>query len=249
MSGSGPRPSLIQRQLWETRRAHYIAVFDRALLLLRERSELPIPERKLVRELRVTTTTARREIDPDGRFWAPTFETQNLPDPDSDELEPFEKKIPDIQWVHDDGDAMDDRHRQKSFVIECKRLGSKMAGRDFNHLYVTEGVHRFRSPNWRYGNHMSEGMMIGFVQDMELPDVLGAVNTHLANESVAPLRLERDFAANGVSKLEHSFERTFPQSSFRLIHRWLDIRAVPRKTAPLPRPKRAKSPRKTATKK
>ncbi len=249
MSGSGPRPSLIQRQLWETRRAHYIAVFERALLLLRERSELPIPERKLVRELRVTTTTARLEIDPDGRFWAPTFETQNLPDPDSDELEPFERKVPDIQWVHDDESAVDDRHRQKSFAIECKRLGSKMAGRDFNQLYVTEGVCRFRSSDWRYGNHMGEGMMIGFVQDMELPAILEVANSHLATESVTPLRLEGDFAANGFSGLEHSFERTFPQSPFHLIHRWLDIRAVPRKTASSPRPKRAKSSRKTGAKK
>lgn len=232
MSSSGPRPSLIQRELWLTRRMHYIAVFERALLLLRERSELPVSERKLVRELHFTAVTARRELDPNGLYERPIFETQNLPDPDSEELEPFEDKRPDIQWIHDDEGATDDRHREKSFAIECKRLGSTTpSGWNLNQQYVTGGVRRFRSPASRYGNHMSEGMMIGFVQDMVMPDLLGAVNTHLTNESVAPLRLERDFAANGVSELEHSFERIFPQSPFRLIHRWLDIRAVPRKAA------------------
>ncbi|HEV7401766.1 MAG TPA: hypothetical protein VGO11_02525 [Chthoniobacteraceae bacterium] len=244
MNGNGPRPSLVKRELWLTRRAHYIAVFDRALLLLRERSELPVSERMLVRELHFTTVTARRALDPNGLYERPMFETQNLPDPDSEELEPFEDKRPDIQWIHDDEGAADDRHREKSFAIECKRLGGKtQSGWDLNLQYVTGGVRRFRSPLSRYGNHMSGGMMIGFVQDMELPDVLGAVNTHLANESVAHLRLEGDFAANGVSKLGHSFERTFPQSPFHLIHRWLDIRAVPRKAAPSPKPKRARSRR------
>ena len=76
MSGSAPGPSLIQRQLWLTRRAHYIAVFERALELLQQRSDLPVPERKLVRELHFTTVTARRELDPNGLYGVPTFETR-----------------------------------------------------------------------------------------------------------------------------------------------------------------------------
>ena len=234
MSRSGSRPSLFQRELWLTRRTHYVAVIERALVLLRQRSELPVSERKLVRELHFTSVTARRELDPNGFYERPIFETQNLPDSEADELEPFENKRPDIQWFHDDEDATDDRHRERSFAIECKRLGSRTAsGWDVNEQYVTGGVRRFRSPEWRYGNHMGEGMMIGFVQDMELPAILDVVNAQLVNESVASLRVEATFVKNGVSRLEHEFERAFPQSPFRLLHRWLDIRAVPKKTEPV----------------
>ena len=250
MSGSAPGPSLIQRQLWLTRRAHYIAVFERALELLRQRSDLPVSERKLVRLLHFTAVTARREMDPNGLYERPVFETQNLPDRESDEMDPFEDKRPDIQWFHDDESAADDRHREKSFAIECKRLGSRTAsGWDLNEQYVTGGVRRFCSPVWRYGNHMSEGMMIGFVQDMELLAVRDVVNAHLANESVGSLTLEAEFVEDGVSRLEHEFVRTFPHSPFRLLHRWLDTRAVPKIMEPAPIPKRRKRSKRIQKKK
>lgn len=246
MSASGSRPSLFQRKLWLTRRAHYIAVIERSLVLLQLRSELPISERKLVRELHFTSVTARRELDPKGLYERPVFETQNLPDSEYEELEPFEDKRPDIQWFHDDEDAADDRHRERSFAIECKRLGNRTAsGWDLNKQYVTGGVQRFRSPDWRYGNMMGEGMMIGFVQDMELPAVLSVVNAHLMNESVDSLQIEATFVKNGVSRLRHEFERSFPQSPFRLLHRWLDIRDVPKTAAPTPKAKVVKRAKKT----
>lgn len=244
MNGRASRPSLIQHKLWQTRLKHYIAVLESALLLLRQRGELPVDEPNLVRELHFTTVTARRKLDPTGRFGSPCFEAQNLPDPEAERLEPFEHKRPDIQWVHDDESAVDDRHREKSFVIECKRLGSKTAsGWDLNEQYAIGGVARFRSPKWKYGLHMAEGMMIAFVQDMELPIIHDIVNAHLAKESLPPFRLEIPFEVGGLSRLEHEFERSFLQSPFRLIHRWLDIRDVPKATKQaqvLPRPQRAK---------
>lgn len=227
MNDRASRPSLVQRKLWQTRRMHYIAVFESALLLLRQRSTLPISERGLVRELHFTSVTARRRLDPKGRFGSPVFEAQNLPDPDSDELESFEDKRPDIQWFHDDESATDDRHREKAFVVECKRLGSKTAsGWDLNQQSVIGGVVRFHSPKWKYGQHMSESMMIGFVQDMDLQVILGVVNAYLAAHSLPHLRLYMPFVTAGVSRFDHEFERSFPQSPFRLIHRWLDVRDI-----------------------
>jgi len=229
MSGSEHRPSLIRHELWRTRRAHYLAVFERALQLLRLNAELPVAEKAIVRKLNFTTVTARCELDPEGRFERPRFEAQNLPDPDSDEVERFEAKRPDIQWVHDDPDARDDRYREKSFVIECKRLGSTTrSGWNLNEQYVIGGVHRFRSPQCRYGNHIHEGMMIGFVQDMELKTIHGIVNGHLAAHSIPTLRLREEFTEFGITELDHEFERPFPKSPFFLIHRWLDIRDIPK---------------------
>jgi hypothetical protein len=238
MSGRGKRPSLIRRGLWQTRRAHYLAVFDRALQLLRLYPELPLAEKSIVRELNFTAVTARRELDPKGKFERPRFEAQNLPDPDSDELESYEEKRPDIQWVHDNPDARDDRYREKSFVIECKRLGrTTRSGWNLNEQYVIGGVHRFRSPLCRYGNHMQEGMMIGFVQDMEMETIHGIVNQQLAAHGIPILSLQGEWAETGITMLNHEFERSFPKSPFLLIHRWLDLRDIPK--APVkPKPKR-----------
>jgi len=225
MSGSKNRPSLIRRGLWEKRRAHYLAVFDRALQLLRMQGELSVAEKSIVRELYFTTVTARLELDPKGRFERPRFEAQNLPDPDSDEVEGHEEKRPDIQWVHDDPDAHNDRHREKSFVIECKRLGrTTHSGWNLNQQYVIGGVSRFHSSKWRYGNHMHEGMMIGFVQDMDLDAILQIVNDHLMANKFPELRQIERWNESGISELDHKFEREFPHSPFLLMHRWLDLR-------------------------
>lgn len=229
MKGRPSRPSLIQQKLWQSRREHYIAVFENALLMLRQNSELPVDELGLVRKLYFATITARRSLDPTGRFSGPRFEAQNLPDPDSDQMEAFEHKRPDIQWIHDDESASDDRHREKSFVIECKRLGQTTAARwNLNEQYVISGVHRFRSPEWKYGLHMSEGMMIAFVQDMELTAILNIVNSHLSTQSLPQLKLSISLAAAGVSQLSHKFERPFAGSPFTLYHHWIDLRDIPK---------------------
>jgi hypothetical protein len=228
MNGRGTRPSLIHRRLWKTRREHYIAVFERALMLLRRRHELPVDEPGLVRELHFATVTARRTLDPKGRFGGPVFEAQNLPDPDSERHELFEHKRPDIQWIHDDESASDDRHREKSFVIECKRLGQTTASRwNLIEQYVISGIHRFRSADWKYGLHMSEGMMIGFVQDMEMSAILDAMNAHIATAALPELELSIGFVTTGVSRLHHEFERPLSQSPFGLHHQWIDLRDIP----------------------
>lgn len=230
MSGKASRPSLIHRRLWLRRKAHYQAVFEEALLLLRQQDALWSDEPNLVRELRFTTVTARRKLDPKGQFGNPFFEAQNPPDPDADCVQPFEHKRPDIQWCHDDEGAKNDRHREKSFVIECKRLGAKtQSGWDFNEQYVISGIARFVSPVWKYGHHMTEGMMIGFIQNMEPTEILSAINDHIATHALPSLQLEGCFVAKGVSGLDHSLERTFPNTPFHLTHRWLDIRNVPQR--------------------
>jgi hypothetical protein len=233
MNGRASRPSLIHQKLWLSRRKHYIAVFENALMLLRQRPELPVDEPGLVRELHFASVTARRTLDPTGRFGSPVFEAQNLPDPESERLESFEHKRPDIQWIHDDESASDDRHREKAFVIECKRLGQTTASRwNLNEQYVISGVHRFRSIEWKYGLHMSEGMMIGFVQDMELPAVLDLVNSHIASASLPHLKPEAPFVVTGVCRLNHEFERPFSGSPFTLLHQWIDLRDIPKAAKP-----------------
>lgn len=239
MSASHQRPSLFRKSLWQKRRHHYLAVFRRALDLLCLEKELPVSERQIVRRLRAKTVTARRELDPKGRFERPTFEAQNLPDPDFDEIKPHESKIPDIQWLHDDPDATSDINREKSFTIECKCLGHvRASGWNLNEQYVTGGVARFRSTDWRYGNHMSEGLMIGFIQDMEPIEVRCEVDGHLVANGFPQLTVLTN-PSSAYLEFRHNFERAFAISPFQLEHLWVDIRAVPQ-TKPLGKTKVSK---------
>ncbi len=227
MSASS-RPSLANPRLWAHRRAFYFSVFRRALMLLRQKQTLPIDERNLTRELSFLVVTARRELDPDGRFAAPWCEANNLPDPDSDTTQSHEQKRPDFQWKHDDDAAADDRHREKSFVVECKRLGTPASSTwILNKQYVIGGILRFSSLTHRYGNHMAEGAMIALVQSMEFAAIHDEVNAHAQAMGHPVLTLDSDgWQTQGISQLEHQFPRSFPISPFRLTHLWLDIRDV-----------------------
>ena len=194
------RPTLISRRLWERRRAHYYAVFESALLLLRERDWLPEDEPNLTRELSFMVVTARRQLDPEGLFDRPRFECQNLADPDSEFSTPHEFKRPDIQWIHDDESAPDERYREKSFVIECKRVGkTTRSGWNLNQQYVISGIARFRSEVWSYGKHMAEGAMIAFIQSI---DFLSNLKESPVDNSISyPLRSRSTLVTPSFTKL------------------------------------------------
>lgn len=229
MSATATRPSLVNPRLWENRCSFYYKVFERALVLLKSKPSLPNEEPELTRELNFTTVTARRELDPEGRFDRPRFEAQNLPDPATNSIQNYEYKRPDIQWIHDDESVTDDRFREKAFVIECKRLGTP-SSRNWilTQQYVLSGITRFSSSDFRYGSYMSEGAMIGFIQNMPLDDIHSEVNSYAKQICHPPLDLDAaGWQVGGVSSLDHEFTRTFANSPFRLRHLWLDIRGVP----------------------
>lgn len=222
------RPKLTSQSLWQRRRTHYLAVFKKALLLLRAKAPLPADEPTLNRELRFVVVTARLELDPKGRFRAPAFEAQNMADPDASTIQPHEYKRPDALWIDDDPTAPDDRHREKAFTIECKRLGSPTtSGRKLNEQYVIGGIERFRSTDHRYGMHTADGLMIGYVQSMGLAAVHSEVCRHAAAKGIPAVALSLNgWQQKGVSELEHAFMRSFPSSPFQLTHLWLDMQDI-----------------------
>src|SRR5580700_9532229 len=223
---TSPLLKLASQKLWERRRAHYFAVFRLALMLLRERSSLPEGELDLNREYRFAVSTACRRLDPLGQFGRPVFEAQSPPDPDAETMQPHEWKRPDAQWLHDDPAAPDERHCEKSFFVEFKRLGSPTpTRRDLNEEYISHGVERFRSLEHRYGMHMSEGLMIAYLQSMGLQAVYAEVCRHAVAMKFPPLVLAASgWQPKGVTELFHHFERDFPLiSPFGLRHFWVDI--------------------------
>jgi hypothetical protein len=212
-------------------------------MLVRQHSTLPGDEPNLNRKLRRTTTTACRELDPEGRFGYPTWEAQSPPDPDADTVQPHELNRPDVQWGYDDPVALDDPYGEKYFTVECKRLGRPVeTGWCPNEYYVTRGIERFRSLGHKYGLHMSEGAMIGWLQSMRLPDVHADVCRYaVANHMPPPVVASSGWQPCGVTELTQRLERDFPLSPFDLTHLWCDIQdirvTVPTPAAP-PRPDR-----------
>ena len=63
----------------------------------------------------------------------------------------------------------------KFYILEAKRLGSPSSRQCIlNENYVFHCIKRFILPEWGYSKSMSSGAMIGYVQDMELDDILDA---------------------------------------------------------------------------
>ncbi len=146
--------------------------------------------------------------------------------PSEFDIEPHERetKVPDFYWhlVDDVGGNV------RRFVLECKRLGYPSSSTwKLNENYVRNGICRFMSSPHEYGKDEDSAGMIGYVQSMELEDILQQVNgiADTNPEPVSRLQLSPDgWREKGVSELMHDLERPFPISPFRMYHFWVDIR-------------------------
>ena len=72
--------------------------------------------------------------------------------------------------------------------------------------------------------------MVGYIQDWEFDDILHEVNeiisTHESSIPKLSLSLE-GWQNQGVSRLQHTFQRPSTPSTFLLQHFWIDIRNCP----------------------
>lgn len=214
----------LARNLWASREAKCLSIIERALSLLQNSKDLPETEVELNRCLHFCLLTASRELYPDDEI-APTMECNNQPDPDDDARVKREQKRPDFQWIYLDRYESDAQRSSKQFVIECKRLG-KPPRSDWllNINYSTHGIRRFRDPEWSYAKGMRSGAMIGYWQSMEGEDVLREVNVGCQNNSLPEVVLIDGWNISGTSRLEHTLNRTFKISPFKLHHLWIDLR-------------------------
>jgi hypothetical protein len=158
----------------------------------------------------------------------PVYECWNQPLEGEELLDVARKKRPDFQWGYINHSEPDPRKSAKHYYIECKRLGTPTRrDRVFNQNYVLHGVLRFVKPEWKYGRASSSGTMIGYIQSMELEDILAEVNAHGGQKRLPDIALsEEGWKQEGVTRLEQTLDR--PQVSpgwFQLRHMWLDMRA------------------------
>ena len=130
------------------------------------------------------------------------------------------RKQPDLQWAIIDPDAPQARFSVRSLAIECKRLGNPAPeGQGLNGRYVREGVRRFEHPDWQYGRDTPTGAMVGYIQSSQPAVVLASVNRTLGREGFPALKRVSQRGRLPI-ETDHSFDRSFAVSPFRLIHLW-----------------------------
>jgi hypothetical protein len=220
------RPSLFTQSesLWSKREARFVAIVERALLLLRAMSSLPRNETELNRKLYFCLLQASRELFPNEEL-APVCECNNQPDPDDSSRASRELKRPDFQWAFLDRYESDPNRSSRQFVVECKRLGApERADWIFNLNYTDHGIVRFRSKIWGYGRGAASGLMIGYWQSMDFNDLVIDVNGPCTAQGFPALTTTHAPSPDGLARLDHAWDRTFDQTPFRLGHVWADLR-------------------------
>jgi hypothetical protein len=162
----------------------------------------------------------------------PQYEPQNKNNPDDRTIEAIKRqfKRPDFTWGYADftpsNNPNADYKGDRTFVIECKRLGSPPSKTTIlNNKYASEGIKRFIADEHRYGEDETSSAMVGYIEDMEFEDILTQVNQAIDQKlKIDKLAKITDWQEKSTAHLHHSFERSFEKSPFTLHHLWIDLR-------------------------
>jgi hypothetical protein len=223
------RPRISKLPIWERHEQRVVDLLRAALVILRGKTNLPQSEILLNRELYFCLLEANRNLwnlGLGGFDHPPISESHNPPDPDDEKRASRENKIPDFNWGYIDHLEPEPRRSARYYVIECKRLG-KPPRTDWilTKNYVLNGIFRFITEEHSYAKGEKSGAMVGYVQSMELDDILDEINATCISQTIPPIDPPRDGWQNGgISFLRHQVARTFAVSPFKLTHFWIDVR-------------------------
>jgi len=224
------RPRLSKIDSWANYETRILKVIVSALELLRS-GKCDLTEKcedELNYEFYFCMLEAVRELggEDSGINAPPVYECTNQPLEEEELLDVSRKKRPDFQWGYIDHSERNPRKSAKYYYVECKRLGTPTRSDwVFNRNYVLHGVLRFVKPEWKYGRASSSGTMIGYIQSMEVKDILSGVNEEAFNNDIPPIELGSEgWEKKGVRRLEHEFNRPkVVPTHFTLRHFWVDL--------------------------
>lgn len=221
------RPLISLRNTWANFERRILEILRLALQMLQEQTPYPIEENDINHQLSIylrrANYTLRREDR--GLDSNPFYEARNQPD--SISRTNRDDKRPDFQWEFVDYLESDPDKSSKHYVIECKRLGLPSSPTwKLNKNYITDGVLRFIEAEWGYGKFCSSSAMVGYVQNMNLSDILGEINQIAADKQIPTINPNVEgLKDNDISQLEHQIDRQqiLPRT-FKLNHLWVDLR-------------------------
>jgi len=216
------RPNLFALNTWASHESRVLEIFCRALSKLAAQKRLPTREDDLNRELFRFARKENYELIKKGRGSQSSllYEANNQPAADDLVRAKRESKRPDFQCGFVDAQIGVDRF----FVLEGKRLGQPSSNSwVLNENYITNGIQRFVHAEWAYGQDASSGVMIGYIQSMTMDEILEEVNncgkSHKVPEIAAIVG-----GQNGLVQFQHRLDRSFPETPYRLIHVWANLR-------------------------
>lgn len=133
---------------------------------------------------------------------------------------------PDFQCVLHNRLAACPEESQVFYIVECKRLGTPdRADWVFNENYTRHGILRFREESHGYAKGFASGAMIGYLQSMQPGKVLNEVNNSALAAGLPAIDAPKKWKTGNVTRLtSQAIERSFPVTSFRLCHLWVDLR-------------------------
>lgn len=194
-----------------------------ALLALRQRNDLIKDEIGLNRLLYICLVEANYDFD----LPLPAYDARNPPHLEDKEKVKREDSRPDMYWSLMDHEA-NYPDWCRTYILECKRLGEKTSERwILTEEYVKDGIMRFFLEEKGYGKGCEIGAMAGYVQDMDFDIILQEVNSYLADKepSIAVISMPVSGWQNqGVSNLQHAFNRPYNPTWFSLQHFWVDMK-------------------------
>jgi len=237
------RPSIRDKVTWADIDRRILDIVMAGLALLKKRSRAPdkvTNEDVLSRELYEHLLKADRMLQARSSKYIviglPIFQANCQPHSSDTHHVPREDKVPDFQWNMRSMGIVIDRRKPGwdryavHYHVECKRLGRSNTSWILNNNYIEHGVRRFIDRNHGYGKGVETGAMVGYVQNMELDDILMEVNAKADELAVPHLVLSSDSWAIGqVNRLDQVLNRpdVLP-TPFSLRHIWVDLRSVQR---------------------
>jgi len=206
----------------------HLALTHLALTPLRDGVALPLGEDLLNEMLYLKAEEAYWNLPEGNRpvFFSLSLTSQNSSTDSEDVGSPWIKKRPDLKWRVQDNTA----ELVLDFDIECKRLGERSSGGlATTHQYVTKGLVRFLSEEHRYGDGVSQGAMIGYVQNLTpkfIAKVINACSRAVSEHKVPRIRFSGEgWDSTTVMSTVQKLTRTHVKpSNFALHHLWVDLR-------------------------
>jgi len=217
------RPRISQRVSWARKQDEIARLIVAGLLRLRRNADLIKDENDLNRKLFNHLEDLNYEM---GGGCLAHYEARNQPHADDAERAAREDKTPDIQWSWEDHAADNRQSYRRSFILECKRLGTPTsASWILNHNYVLNGILRFIVDTHGYAKGESVAAMVGYIESMDLATILDEVNTVAKSKALTEMTATAtEWEAGLLRLLDQELDRSFPGTPLRLRHYWLDLR-------------------------
>lgn len=219
-------PSLTSVPVWANFEKRIFGILELALTLL-EDGDGTVGELELNERLADHISAANfqlRQAGEGGLDFLPSYDGHQYPD-ETVPLGEANRKRPDFTWSWQDDSGLTHDEATREFAVECKRLGD-MAGSEFNHRYVDEGILRFVNSSHEYGRRGGRGAMVGYVQVLGKPAILVTVQTRAASHQLSPLSPDGELDVR-IARLTQQLDRTFGESPFELVHFWVDVARSP----------------------